>query len=85
MFAVARVATGDVVTGNVAVVAPPTTVTLAGTWAAELSLARATPAPPVGAGADNVTVPVEVFPPRRLVGFRVSDASETGLRRTSTQ
>ena len=60
---------------NVAIVAPSGTVTLAGTEAAALSLERETAAPPAGAAALNVTVPVElVAPPKTLVG--VSD-SET--------
>ena len=57
---------------NVAVVALAATVTLAGTCAAAvLLLERVTNAPPVGAGAVNVTVPVEVLPPMTEVGFTV--------------
>ena len=51
--------TGLVVTVNVAVVALAATVTLAGTWAAPvLLLESVTTAPPAGAGALRVTVPL---------------------------
>ena len=36
-------------------------------------LVRVTVAPPEGAAALRVTVPVELFPPLTLVGFRVSE------------
>jgi hypothetical protein len=66
--------TTDVLTVNVAVVAPAGTVTLEGTLAAPLLLARAICAPPAGAGPLNVTIPVEdCRPPITLVGFRVSE------------
>jgi hypothetical protein len=66
--------TADVPTINVALVAPARTVTLEGTLAAPLSLARATCAPPAGAGPLKVTVPVEdCAPPTTLAGFRVSE------------
>jgi hypothetical protein len=59
-----------VLTVNVALVAPETTVTLAGTVAAVvLSLDRETAAPPVGAGPLSVTVPIEGDPPVTLVGL----------------
>ena len=61
--------TAEVLTVNVALVAPAGTVTLEGTLAAPLLLESATCAPPVGAGPLNVTVPVEGFPPATLVGF----------------
>ena len=61
--------TGDVVITNVAPVLPPGTVTLDGTLADdELSLSD-TVAPPAGAGAFRVTVPVELLPPATLVGL----------------
>ena len=68
-----------VVTENVALVDPAGTVTLGTTtWATPvLLLTRVTPAPPVGAGALRVTVPVEELPPMTLVGFR-----DTELRTT---
>ena len=73
---VAEVATrtADVLTVKVALVAPAGTVTLGGTLAAPLSLARVICAPPAGAGPLNVTVPVEdCTPPITLDGFSVSE------------
>ena len=73
-------ATGDVVTVNVAVVAPAGTVTLAGTVAAAvLLLDRMTRAPPTGACAFNVTVPVEEIPPVTLAGLKETDCTDGGL------
>ena len=67
------VATGLVVTVNVAVVEFAATVTLAGTWAAAvLLLDSVTTAPPDGAGPFNVTVPVEEVPPITEVGLRLT-------------
>jgi len=69
----ALLATGLVVTVNVAEVAFAGTVTLAGTWAAAtLLLARVTTAPPVGAALLSVTVPVEEVPPTTEVGLNVT-------------
>ena len=66
--------TGLVVTANVALAAPPATVTLAGTVAAVvLSLDSDTTAPPAGAGPLSVTVPVEGLPPTTLDGFTPSE------------
>ena len=62
------VATAVVLTVNVAVVAPARTVTLAGTVAAASLLERLTSAPPVGAAAVSVTVPVDEFPPVTVAG-----------------
>jgi len=56
-------APGVVETGNVAVVKPALTVTVPGTDAAEFDELSVTAIPPVGAFADKVTLPVEVFPP----------------------
>jgi len=76
IVATVELATADVVTLKVAVVAFAATVTLAGTCAAALLLERVTTAPPEGAGAVRVTVPVEELPPTRAVGFRTTDISE---------
>jgi hypothetical protein len=73
MFTDVLLATGMVVTVNVAVVAPPATVTFAGTVAADvLLLASVTVTPPVGAGPLNVTVPVDEVPPVTVVGFKLT-------------
>ena len=72
----ALVATGLVVTVNVAVVAFAATVTLAGTCAAAvLLLDSVTTAPPDGARPFNVTVPVEEVPPITEAGLRVTELS----------
>lgn len=63
--------TVEVLTVNVAEVAPDGTVTLAGTFAYPLLEARVTTAPPVPAAPFNVTVPVAVFPPTTEVGATV--------------
>ena len=75
---VVEMRTIDVFTVKVALVAPPGTVTLAGTLATEgLLLKREMTAPPLGAGALNVTLPVEdpSRPPTTIDGFRVSEAT----------
>lgn len=62
-----------VVTVKVALVAPEGTVTLPGTVAAlELSESDTT-APPLGAAALRVTLPVDELPPVTLVGVTVTD------------
>ena len=68
------VATALVITLKLALVPPGETVTLAGTPAAGLLLESVTCAPPAGAGALSITVPVEdCSPPTTLVGLRVSE------------
>jgi hypothetical protein len=66
--------TTEVLTANVALVAPAGTNTLEGTPATPLLLESMTCAPPAGAGPLSVTVPVEYgAPPITLVGFSVSE------------
>src|SRR3989449_1057233 len=72
------VPTGLVLTVKVALVAPSSTVTLAGTVAAAvLLLESVTCAPPAGAGPLSVTVPVEGLPPVTLVGFKLRERRVT--------
>ena len=73
------VETGTVVTVNVAVVAPATTVTDAGTVALALLLERVTLRPPVGAAPLMVTVPVEELPPTTEVGLRTTPETAGGV------
>src|SRR5947209_15827252 len=70
--------TALVVTVKVALVAPAATVTLAETCAAVvLPLLNVTTAPPLGAALFSVTVPCELLPPTRLVGFNASALTPT--------
>lgn len=71
-------ATADVATVNVAVVLPAGMVTLAGGAAAGSELLSVTVILPGAAGASSVTVPVELWPPIRVVGLSVSDIRATG-------
>src|SRR2546422_4640131 len=64
---------------KLALVPPGETVTLAGTTAAGLLLESVTCAPPAGAGAFSVTVPVEGLPPVTLVGLRASEETIGGI------
>jgi hypothetical protein len=75
IIAIVPTVTVVVLTLNVAVVAPAATVTEVGTVAAVLLLASITTAPPAGAAALSVTVPVLFAPPVRLPGFSVIEAS----------
>ena len=73
-------ATADVVIVKLAVVAPPATVTLAGTWAATvLLLVRETTAPPGGAGAFKVAVPADEVPPMTEPGLRLTEVSAAAV------
>ena len=81
MVAEVDAVTDTVLTLNVVLVLPAGTVTLptAGTLAtAVLLLKRVTTAPPVGAAALKVTVPVEDAGPTTLVGLSASVESVTG-------
>lgn len=75
MVAVTDEVTLEVATVKVAVVLPAATVTDAGTVAEALLLESETKAPPAGAAAVKVTVPVEDVPPVTLVGFRTTEES----------
>src|SRR5207248_5875070 len=76
MVATVPTVTVFVATVNLAVVAPAATVTDVGTVAAlRLLLVNATTAPPAGAAALSVTVPVLFAPPVSVAGFRVIAAS----------
>jgi hypothetical protein len=73
------VTTRLVLTVNDALVAPAAIVTLEGTLAtAVLLLESVISAPPAGATALKVTVPVEEPPPVTLVGFRLNDERVEG-------
>ena len=62
--------------GNVALVAPAGTMTLAGTLAVSGSmLDKLTATPPTGAALASLTVPVAVAPPTTLVGATVNDVN----------
>jgi hypothetical protein len=74
---VAVMPTGFVFTVKLAVVLPDGTVTLTGTLATVVSLLESvTKAPPLVAGAFNVTVAVKVLPPITAAGLRLSDCTE---------
>jgi hypothetical protein len=72
--------TAEVVIVNVPLVAPAATVTLAGTWAADvLLLVRVTTAPPDGAAPVKVTVPVDEVPPITELGLRLTEVSAAAV------
>ena len=64
-----------VVTVKFALVAPAGTVTLAGTAVAPELSESDTTAPPLGAAALKVTVPVDALPPVTLLGLRLKAES----------
>jgi hypothetical protein len=71
--------TPAVPTGNIALMLPPDTVTDPGTLATEgLPLNSDTTAPPLGAGALSVTVPVEPLPPTTEDGLNDRESSAGG-------
>src|SRR5258707_13235488 len=78
-------ATAVVVTVNVAVVLPASTVTLVGTVPAALFLDKATEMPPFGAALVKVTVPVEEVPPVTLVGLTETDEIGRAAGRERTE
>lgn len=67
--------TDVVVAVKLALVAPAFTVTPAGTDTADELSDNVTTTPPAGAALDNLTVPVELFPPTTLVGLIETDES----------
>ena len=75
------VATDEVVTVKVLLVDPAGTVTLAGTDAAAELSDSDTIAPPLGAAALSLTVPVDDAPPTTVVGLSVRDVSVTDVTR----
>jgi len=68
--------TDVVVMVKAALVEPPGTLTLAGVVAALESSDSETTAPPLGAAALKVTVPVEELPPTTVVGLTVTAESD---------
>jgi hypothetical protein len=78
MVAVAAVVTVVVVMVKVALVAFAATVTEAGTEAEALLLDKVTTAPPAGAAAVSVTVPVLLVPPVTAVGLTETADSVAG-------
>ncbi len=73
IVAVVTLGTAVVVTVNVAEVDPEGTVTLVGFCALALLAESATVMPPLGAAPFRVAVPMDEFPPRTLVGLRVTE------------
>ena len=73
-----------VVIEKVVAVVPAGTVTLAGGVArAGLELGTVPSAPPVGAGADRVTVPVTVVPPTTVLGLTRNEVRAGGVTVTA--
>ena len=72
--------TGLVVAAKLAVVAPASTVTDAGTWTAAVLLeVKATTAPLAGAAAVKVTVPVDDTPPSTVAGLTLTPLSAAAV------
>ena len=71
--------TANVCATKLACVLPAATVTDAGTVTLEALLERVTIFPEDPAGSDNVTRPVEVFPPVSTLGLKLIDAKGRGL------
>src|SRR4051812_20970150 len=69
IVAVVGAVTDVVVAVNVLLVAPGATVTLVGTVTAEELSDKVTTAPPAGAAAVSLTVPVDELPPTTAVGL----------------
>ena len=68
-----------VITEKLAATSPSATVTAAGMLAITGALlASDTDAPPVGAGALSVTVPVELLPEETVAGLRLIDERTVG-------
>jgi len=79
IVAVVSEATATVVTVNVVLVEPAGIVAVAGTVAELELLLSEIGSPPVGAAVPIVTVPVELLPPKTLVGDKVSAVTVGGL------
>jgi hypothetical protein len=77
--AVVFVATATVVTGNVTVLLPAGTTTLAGTLAATLVENNWMVVPPTGATPLRVTVAVEFNPPTTVVGFNDTETTDVAV------
>jgi len=75
IFAVVTVVTGFVVIENVAEVEPPAIVTDAGTEADPDPLLKLIFSPLAGAAEPMSTVPVELLPPNKELGLKVTEAS----------
>lgn len=78
IVAVTEVATPEVEAVNVAVVAPPATVTVAGNPTTALPEPKLTVSPADGAALPIVTVPVEFVPPTTETGLKLRPVSVGG-------
>jgi len=73
------VSTATVLIVNVALDFPAAIFTEPGTVAATSPLPRVTTRPPVGAGPERVTVPIDDVPPITVDGCKVTDSNVAGL------